>query len=146
MYNLIRDLIALHAISYLFVGLVVPDVPLEETEILRKEAAKKSIELVHLFLAFLFSHSFLDLDSIELKICHVYVRRFNSNTFFLLLLLWFEGVAYDTYNSDRENESHCGSCRRIRIPGKFVVACEYISFKIKIVSPVFEKCVHCFEL
>ncbi|XP_024018727.1 tryptophan synthase alpha chain [Morus notabilis] len=27
-------------------GLVVPDVPLEETEILRKEAAKKSIELV----------------------------------------------------------------------------------------------------
>lgn len=30
----------------LFSGLVVPDVPLEETEILRREATKKNIELV----------------------------------------------------------------------------------------------------
>lgn len=32
--------------GFIFSGLVVPDVPLEETEILRKEAIKKNIELV----------------------------------------------------------------------------------------------------
>jgi tryptophan synthase alpha chain len=31
---------------HLLAGLVVPDVPLEETEILRKEATKNGIELV----------------------------------------------------------------------------------------------------
>lgn len=34
------------AILLFFPGLVVPDVPLEETEILRKEALKYKIELV----------------------------------------------------------------------------------------------------
>lgn len=33
-------------IVHCFAGLVVPDVPLEETEVLRKEAAKNGIELV----------------------------------------------------------------------------------------------------
>lgn len=33
-------------IVHSFAGLVVPDVPLEETEVLRKEAAKSGIELV----------------------------------------------------------------------------------------------------
>lgn len=32
--------------SVFFSGLVVPDVPLEETEMLRKEAARHNIELV----------------------------------------------------------------------------------------------------
>ena len=34
---------------FLFTGLVVPDVPLEETESLQKEAMKNKIELVCLF-------------------------------------------------------------------------------------------------
>ncbi|XP_021898021.1 tryptophan synthase alpha chain, chloroplastic-like [Carica papaya] len=36
----------LNFVSYLFAGLVVPDVPLEETDTLRKEAVKNKIELV----------------------------------------------------------------------------------------------------
>lgn len=39
-------------IVHLFAGLVVPDVPLEETEILRREASKHGIELVCLPLIF----------------------------------------------------------------------------------------------
>lgn len=42
---IIRDMTSF-VIPSLFVGLVVPDVPLEETEILRKEALKNNIELV----------------------------------------------------------------------------------------------------
>ncbi len=38
LFNLTKDI--------MFSGLVVPDVPLEETEILRKEATDKNIELV----------------------------------------------------------------------------------------------------
>lgn len=37
-----------HIIPNLLAGLVVPDVPLEETEFLRKEALKNEIELVRL--------------------------------------------------------------------------------------------------
>lgn len=38
-----------------FSGLVVPDVPLEETEILRKEALKNKIELVSFSKQFFYS-------------------------------------------------------------------------------------------
>jgi tryptophan synthase alpha subunit len=46
---------------HLLAGLVVPDVPLEETEILRKEAKKYGIELVCLPLSLIYSFPlFLD--------------------------------------------------------------------------------------
>jgi hypothetical protein len=46
---------------HLLAGLVVPDVPLEETEILRKEAKKNGIELVCLPLSLIYSFPlFLD--------------------------------------------------------------------------------------
>lgn len=41
-------------IPNLFAGLVVPDVPLEETESLRKEAIKHNIELVCLLIDIIF--------------------------------------------------------------------------------------------
>lgn len=48
---IIRNLTRL-LIPYPFVGLVVPDVPLEETAILRKEALKNNIELVRFSIHF----------------------------------------------------------------------------------------------
>lgn len=86
-------------------GLLVPDAPLAESEILRKEASKNKIEMV----TFMYY--------IKLLFSSCYVLR-------IVVHLWslFSALATsdNAHHAHWTNENYCGNCRRVFVSCKFI--------------------------
>lgn len=121
-YIYIRDLTRF-LIPHLFVGLVVPDVPLEETEILRKEAVKHNIELVCFLIFFPF------ILFVWWEYFKLFYVTFGCDCNTSHLLVWFPGITNYAHYTNWSDEGHCWSFRRIFVPGKIPLV-SFIWFKV----------------